>query len=108
MLGEYVVMRFGVKFRLEFSAYESKSTEMQEKIQDMAEMGMSVIPKVRVAVPVGTGVKLEDRLRGVLRVKGLAITTEETYVGWYRRYVKHFGVRHPQEMGARARLFVLA
>ena len=62
---------------------------------------MSIIPGVRVAVPVGTGVKLEDRLRGALRVKGLAITTEETYVGWYRRYVKYFQMRHPQEMGAR-------
>ena len=49
----------------------------------MAEMGMQVIPEVRVAVPGGKGVKLEDRLGGVLRVRGLAITTEETYVGWY-------------------------
>jgi integron integrase len=74
---------------------------MQEKAQDMAEIGVSIIPGVRLALPVGAGVKLEDRLRGVLRVKGLALTTEETYVGWYRRYVKYSGMRHPQEMGAR-------
>ena len=60
-----------------------------------------IIPGVRVAVPVGAGVKSEDRLRGTLRVKGLALTTEETYVGCYRRYVKWAGMRHPQELGAR-------
>ena len=62
---------------------------------------MSIIPKVRLAVPVGAGVKLEDWLRGALRVNGLAITTEETYVDGYRRYVKYLHLRHPQEMGAR-------
>ncbi|MES2709280.1 MAG: phage integrase N-terminal SAM-like domain-containing protein [Verrucomicrobiota bacterium] len=45
--------------------------------------------------------KLEDRLRGVLRRKGYAITTEETYVGWYRRFVRYFRMRHPLEMGTR-------
>ena len=74
---------------------------MQEKITEAAETEVLIIPGVRVAVPVGAGVKLEDRLRGTLRVKGLALTTEETYVGWYRRYVKWAGMRHPQEMGAR-------
>ena len=74
---------------------------MQEKITEAAETEVLIIPGVRVAVPVGAGVKLEDRLRGTLRVKGLALTTEETYVGWYRRYVNWAGMRHPQEMGAR-------
>ena len=74
---------------------------MKEKITDAEETEVSIIPGVRVSVPVGPGGKLEDRLRGTLRVKGLALTTEETYVGWYRRYVKYSGMRHPQEMGAR-------
>ena len=45
--------------------------------------------------------KLEDRLRGVLRRKHYSMKTEESYVGWYRRYVIWHGKRHPAEMGAR-------
>ncbi|MCB1226322.1 MAG: phage integrase N-terminal SAM-like domain-containing protein [Verrucomicrobiales bacterium] len=49
--------------------------------------------------------RLEDKLRGVLRLKQYSPRTEETYVQWYRRYV-HFHaqtagrMRHPAEMGA--------
>lgn len=43
--------------------------------------------------------KLEDRLRAVLRTKHLALRTEENYVSWYRRFVKFHGLRHPGEMG---------
>lgn len=74
---------------------------MQGNIQNTAINGVRDNPAVRVAVPVGAGGKLEDRLRGTLRMKGLAITTEESYVGWYRRFVRYSGMRHPQEMGAR-------
>ena len=42
---------------------------------------------------------LEGQLRGVLRKKQYSIKTEETYVGWYRQYVRWHGKRHPQEMG---------
>ena len=48
--------------------------------------------------------KLEDRLRGVLRLKQYSPRTEETYIQWYKRYV-HFQaqaagkMRHPAEMG---------
>lgn len=42
---------------------------------------------------------LEEQLRGVLRKKQYSIKTEETYVGWYRQYVRWHGKRHPQEMG---------
>lgn len=66
-----------------------------------AEKGGQDIPGVKVRVAVGAGAKLEDRLRAAVRVKGYAYTTEETYVGWYRRYVLHFKKRHPGEMGAR-------
>ena len=59
------------------------------------------IPGVRVGLAVGPGMKLEDRLRAVIRARGYAYTTEETYVGWYRRYVLHHRKRHPGEMGAR-------
>ena len=45
-------------------------------------------------------IKLEDQLRGAIRLKHFSIKTEETYVGWYRRFVLWHGKRHPQEMGA--------
>lgn len=44
--------------------------------------------------------KLEDQLRGAIRLKQYSLRTEETYVGWYRRFVLWHGKRHPREMGA--------
>jgi integron integrase len=43
---------------------------------------------------------LEVQLRGVMRVKQMSLRTEETYVGWYKRFVRWAGLRHPREMGA--------
>ena len=45
--------------------------------------------------------RLEDQLRGAMRRRQMSPRTEETYVQWYKRYVLHFGKRHPREMGAR-------
>ena len=47
---------------------------------------------------------LEERLRGVIRLKQYSRQTEETYVQWYKRYVRFQAqvcgkMRHPQEMG---------
>lgn len=47
-----------------------------------------------------TGPKLEDRLRHKLRLKQYSLKTEESYVGWYRRFVLWSGKRHPETMGA--------
>ncbi len=44
--------------------------------------------------------KLEEQLRRAIRVKHYSLKTEETYVGWYRRYALWAGKRHPAEMGA--------
>lgn len=44
--------------------------------------------------------KLEDQLRAVLPLKHYSLKTEESYVGWYRRFVLWHGKRHPVEMGA--------
>ena len=44
--------------------------------------------------------KLEDQLRGVIRLKHFSRKTEETDVGWYRRFVLWHGKRLPREMGA--------
>ena len=45
--------------------------------------------------------KLEEQLRGAMRLRQMSLRTEEVYVGWYRRYVKWAGLRHPATMGAR-------
>ena len=78
-----------------------KPAIMQDNSQDTEKYEVRDIPGVRVPVPVGAGAKLEDRLRGKVRALGYAITTEETYAGWYRRYVLYCGKRHPGELGAR-------
>jgi integron integrase len=43
--------------------------------------------------------KIEDQIRQLLRFKHYSIRTEDTYVGWYRQYVKFHALRHPLEMG---------
>lgn len=43
---------------------------------------------------------LERELRAVLRVKHYSVKTEESYVGWYRRFVRFHGKQHPRHMGA--------
>ena len=43
--------------------------------------------------------KLLDEVREVLRLKHYSLRTEETYVGWVRRFVLFHGKRHPKEMG---------
>lgn len=43
--------------------------------------------------------KLEDQIRARIRRQGLAYRTEESYIGWYKRYVRFHGMRHPQELG---------
>lgn len=42
---------------------------------------------------------LIDRMREVLRTRHYSRRTEGAYVGWVRRYIRHFGRRHPREMG---------
>ena len=43
--------------------------------------------------------KLIDQVRNVLRLKHYSIRTEETYVGWIKRFIFHFNKRHPVSMG---------
>ena len=43
--------------------------------------------------------RLEDQLRGKIRLRQMSLRTEESYVQWYRRYVRFHGKRHPGEMG---------
>jgi integron integrase len=44
--------------------------------------------------------KVEDRIREKMRYKHYSLRTEESYVGWYRRFVRFHGLRHPDELGA--------
>ena len=40
-----------------------------------------------------------NKVRDVIRVRHYSIRTEETYLGWIKRFILFHGKRHPQEMG---------
>lgn len=44
--------------------------------------------------------RLLDQVRARIRFKHYSIRTEQAYVEWIKRFVRHFGKRHPREMGA--------
>lgn len=43
--------------------------------------------------------KLLDQVRQVLRLKHYSYETEKAYVHWVKRFILHYGKRHPAEMG---------
>jgi len=43
--------------------------------------------------------KLLDQVRDAIRLKHYSYRTEQTYVGWIRRYIIFHGKRHPKDMG---------
>ena len=43
--------------------------------------------------------KLLDQVRDAVRLKHYSYRTEQSYVGWIRRYILFHGKKHPQEMG---------
>ena len=43
--------------------------------------------------------KLMDEVQNALRVQGYALKTEQQYMNWIRRYVRHFLPKHPRETG---------
>jgi site-specific recombinase XerD len=43
--------------------------------------------------------KLLDQVRDAVRLKHYSYRTEQSYVGWIRRYILFYGKKHPQEMG---------
>jgi hypothetical protein len=43
--------------------------------------------------------KLLDRVRYRIRLKGYSIRTEQAYTGWIRRFIIFHNKRHPQDMG---------
>lgn len=56
----------------------------------------SVGPATAAAAP-----RLLEAMRDRMRRLGMALRTEQAYVGWVRRFVLANGRRHPREMGAR-------
>ena len=44
--------------------------------------------------------RLLDQVRGKIRLKHYSPRTEQTYVDWIKRFIRHFGKRHPRELGA--------
>ncbi|GAO36663.1 integrase [Sulfuricella sp. T08] len=48
-----------------------------------------------------TSPRLLDQVRGKIRLKHYSIRTEQAYLDWIKRFICHYGKRHPNEMGAR-------
>ena len=44
--------------------------------------------------------RLLDQVRARIRVKHYSIRTEQAYVDWIKRYIRHFDKRHPRELSA--------
>ena len=44
--------------------------------------------------------RLLDQVRGKIRLKHYSLRTEQAYVDWIKRFIWHFGKRHPRELGA--------
>jgi integron integrase len=43
--------------------------------------------------------RLLDQVREALRVRHYSYRTEQQYVAWIRRYIRHHGLRHPSQLG---------
>lgn len=43
--------------------------------------------------------QLEQQLREAIRVRHYSLSTEKVYVGWYKRFVRWAGLRHPATLG---------
>ena len=50
--------------------------------------------------PPGSPPKLLDQVLAKIRLKHYSIRTEQAYADWIRRYILHFGKRHPRDLGA--------
>ena len=44
--------------------------------------------------------KLLVQVRGKIRLKHYRIQTEQAYTDWIRRFILHFGKKHPRDKGA--------
>ncbi len=53
-----------------------------------------------IAAPSHRRPRLLDQVRSELRTRHYAIRTEETYIGWIKRFLHYSNMRHPRDMGA--------
>ena len=58
---------------------------------------MSSIPSLAEQ---GAPPRLLEQVRGRIRFKHYSIRTEQAYLDWIKRFIRHFGKRHPRDMGA--------
>ena len=45
--------------------------------------------------------RLLDQVRGKIRVKHYSLRTEQAYVDWIKRFIRHFDKRHPRDLGSK-------
>lgn len=55
---------------------------------------------VITAPPAAKPARLEDRIREACRLRHYSLSTERVYVGWYKRFVRWAGLKHPATLGA--------
>ena len=58
---------------------------------------MSVITSSSGAV---SAPRLLEQVRARIRFKHYSIRTEQAYLDWIKRFIRHFGKQHPKDMGA--------
>ena len=56
--------------------------------------------------PGSGGPKLITRLRSAVRARHYSARTEESYVGWVKRFVRFHGMRHPAELAEALRAYM--
>ncbi|MBA4285791.1 MAG: integron integrase [Xanthomonadaceae bacterium] len=61
---------------------------------------MPTAPGCARALPGAPPKKLLDQVRDAIRVRHYSYKTEESYLGWIRRYILFHGKRHPRELGS--------
>ena len=44
--------------------------------------------------------RLLEQVRARIRFKHYSIRTEQAYVDWIKRFIRHYGKQHPKDMGA--------
>ena len=58
------------------------------------------MPTITSSVERGAAPRLLDQVRARIRFKHYSIRTEQAYVDWIKRFIRHFGKRHPKDLGA--------
>jgi integron integrase len=83
---------------------ERPATSTRES-DELGFRSQSLAPEVPVEVAMGaagsegSGDRLSERVRRVLRVRHYSLRTERAYLGWMTRFVVYHGRRHPDELG---------